>query len=299
MGKKTRRGRNNTGFYFARAARAGRADLAARTPELASLNQKKVTMVGLGCLGAPSALEFARCGIGEVRIIDYDTVEAGTIVRWPFGLKAVGRHKTEVIRDFCREHYPFTRVVPYAHRIGQVRLTDKESSEFDILEAALSDTNLIYDASAERGVQYLLSDLAAELRIPYISVSTTYGAWGGQLVRVHPRRTQGCWMCLMHSLDDGSIPSPASDQRGEHQPAGCADPTFTGASFDTAMIALGGVRLAVSTLAEEEAGGYPNFDWDVAVVNLRNEEGKVIPPSWRTFQISKHHSCGCAAKAEN
>ncbi len=41
-------------------------------------------------------------------------------------------------------------------------------------------------------------------------------------------------------------------------PRGCADPTFTGAGFDVATIALQGVRLVVGTLAGSIPGGYPD-----------------------------------------
>lgn len=295
---KRKKGRKNIrgNFYFARASRAGYQDLTTRIPELSHLNKKRVTIVGLGCLGAPSALEFARCGVGELRIIDFDIVEAGTIVRWPFGLRSVGKRKTEVIEKFLNENYPFTKVTSFPHRIGEVRYSAEHPSDNQVLGDALNNTDLIYDASAEQGLQYILSDLASELNIPYVGISTTFGAWGGILVRIRAEKTEGCWRCFMHSLDDESFPSPLSDPHGEVQPVGCADPTFTGASFDTGIITLGGVRLAISTLTEKDENGYPSLEWDIAIINLRDHKGNAITPSWQTFNLKNHPSCACAKK---
>ena len=286
--------KKNFSGIFVRAARAGRDDLISRVPELSYINDKKVTVIGLGSLGAPSVIELARCCVGEIRILDFDIVEAGTIVRWPLGLTAVGRNKTEAILDFIKENYPYTKIVPYRKRIGSVRLSEDWDSDLDILTSALDGTDLIYDATAEIGVQHLLSDLAAEQKKPYICISTTNGAWGGILTRIRPQVTEGCWQCFLAQLKDKSIPLPSEDPNGALQPIGCADPTFTGSGFDTGIIALSGVRLAVSTLTAGQEKCYPGFDWDIAVINLRDDKGNATIPSWSTFILNKHPSCFCS-----
>jgi molybdopterin/thiamine biosynthesis adenylyltransferase len=278
-------------LFFVRAARAGREDLISRIPELSQLCKKTVTVVGLGCLGAPSVLELARCMVGEIRIIDFDIVETGTIVRWPFGLTAVGKHKTDVITDFIKKNYPYTKIVPFTHKIGG---DPNPRERLDVLESALDNTDLVFDATAETGVQYLLSDLAAERNIPYIGISATVGNWGGMLFRIRPLVTEGCWLCFMHHLNDKSIPTPVADPTGLFQPIGCADPTFTGSGFDASIISLSGVRLSVSTLTAQQEKGYPSFDWDVAIVNLRDEQGKATVPTWKTFSLQRHPLCSCS-----
>lgn len=282
---------------LARPGRAGRLDLRERIPELSGLSKKKIAVVGLGCLGAPSAIEFARCGVSELRILDFDIVEVGTSVRWPFGIKTAGKNKTDIIRDFINEHYPYTKVLPYPYRLGAVDFAENAKTDIDILQEFLDGIDLVYDATAEIGLEHLLSDLAAERGIPYIRLSTTPGAWGGLIARIMPAKTEGCWNCMMHALNDGSIPSPNLDPRGNVQPIGCTDPTFTGAGFDTGIITLGGVRLAISTLTSAIESGYPSFDWDVAVINLRDPAGKAIVPDWKTFNLKKHHYCSCGKKS--
>lgn len=288
------RNRSRAGFdaYLARAGRAGRADLAARIPELSVLNSRKIAVIGTGGIGAPSAIELARCGVGELRLVDGDHVDPGTIVRWPLGITVAGKSKVESLRDFISANYPYTDVSAHRHRIGVPRESPEDPSDLDVLGRVVDGADLIYDATAEVGLNHLFSDLAAERGIPYVCVSTTFGAWGGRIIRIRPNgQTRGCWMCHQHWLMEGRIPAPPEDPNGGVQPAGCGDPTFTGAGFDVATIALGGVRLAASTLSNGAKGAYPAIEWDVAVISLRDEHGHLLAPRWETFTLERHPAC--------
>lgn len=92
--------------------------MAARIPELSSLHNRKVAVTGLGGVGWASAIELARNGVGQLRILDYDFVEPGTTVRWALGLSSAGRQKTAALADFIRNNYPYTTVITHNHRIG-------------------------------------------------------------------------------------------------------------------------------------------------------------------------------------
>jgi hypothetical protein len=179
-------------FYLARAGRAGRSELQSRTPELKPLAKKKIAIVGLGCVGAPSALEFARAGIGDLRLLDHDYLEPGTVVRWPLGLSAAGLPKTEALKVFIRENYPYTKVETWTHMIGSA--FEQKDTDARVLNELLQDVDLLYDATAEVGIQHLLFDLASAKHITYVSIFTTPGAWGGWVARIRPGLTKaaGC-----------------------------------------------------------------------------------------------------------
>jgi len=276
-------------FYLARSGRGGKSDLELRVPELKPLSKKRIAIVGLGCVGAPSALEFAKAGIGDLRLLDHDHLEPGTVSRWPLGLAAAGMPKTEALKLFIREHYPYTNVEIWTHMIGSA--AEQKESDLNVLNALLQDIDLLYDATAEVGIQHLLSDLARSKHITYVSASTTPGAWGGWVTRIRPGKTKGCWVCLQHLWEERAIPLPPEDSKELVQPAGCAAPTFTGASFDIMEVVLTGVRLSVATLCSEASDGYPGIDWDVGILSLRDLAGKVIPPRWETFDLERHGSC--------
>src|SRR6266545_171788 len=183
--------------YPVRAGRIGRGDLTLRSPELQPLGEKSAAMFGLGCIGSTSALALARAGIGELRLLDHDYVDPGTVGRWEIGLSAAGRSKVEVIKERIEYDFPLTNVsVASQWKIGAVRDPHAvEESEYSVIAAMTDGVSAIYDSSAEVGVNRFLSDVAQSLKIPYILVAGTPGGWGGEVLRISPGMTLGCWYC--------------------------------------------------------------------------------------------------------
>lgn len=280
---------------FVRAARAGRSDLGERVPAVTSVRDKIVALFGLGAVGAPMALDLARNQTGELRLVDHDFVEPGPTVRWPLGFVAYGQMKPRALKEFMAEHYPRTCVTWARMRVGNCRHPDAEGvSELSLIGEMLEGADLVADATAEVGVNHLLSDLARERGIPYVCVSATPGAWGGLVARIRP--DGACWMCLRKALyEDRTIPLPPADDAGEVQPAGCADPTFIGAGVDLQEVALEGVRSILGTLSGGP-DGYPDGAWDVAVLALRDADGRRIPPTWTVHNIPRQADCPCCAQ---
>lgn len=281
-----------TTAFLSRAGRAGPSDIYQRLPELFPLRTKTIAVFGLGCLGAPSAFEFARCGIARLRLLDPDFVDPGTIVRWPVGLRAAGLPKAEVIANIIGLDYPYTEVSFRRHALGAVREpTSSVQSEHEIMRFMTDGASLIFDATAEVGVQQFLADYAARLQIPYVSVNATPGGWGGHVLRIDPRFTEGCWLCYQERFNDADFPELPALEDDEIQPAGCGDPTFTGSGFDMLQVAMAGVRMAVATLCGGDDGAYPYPDWDATVIALRNADGQLITPTFTSLKLLRHQQC--------
>ena len=277
------------GAYIARGQRISREDLAVRTPALRRLARKHVAVIGLGGLGAFIALELARAGIGELTVLDGDGVEAGNTVRWPVGLTAVGHRKVDVIAGLIANEHPYTTVHKVDGRIGDPGpLTHpggrRTASELDVLSETIERVDLIIDATAELGVQHLLSEIGAGR--PQLYVWATEGAAGGAVARIDG--SAGCWACLQQALDTGAIALPPADMQATVQPRGCATPTFTGAAFDLAPVSNQAVRMAIATLV-----GTPNPAADVCVLSLRDGDGVPLAvPSWSTHPLPVSAACG-------
>lgn len=273
-------------YFFVRAGRCGKMDMSQRIPELKFLKDKKVAVIGLGSIGAPSAIEFAKAGVGELRIIDNDYVSPGTVVRWPLGLMFTPFQKTQTIKHFIDNNYPYTKVISLECRIGSF-----DVKQFNEIEKIFDGIDLIYDATAEHGVHHFLSDYSRNKKIPYMLASTTLGAWGGVVARFIPNEKGMCWLCFEEAKHDGTIPEPLEDLSGSIQPFGCGDPTFTGANFDIQQIAMMGVRTAISTLSSGNGNDYPIIDWNVAIAFFRDSDGNLINPTWETFNLKEYPSC--------
>lgn len=273
------------GSYFARAGRAGSLDLRARAPELAGLPASTIALFGLGCIGGISAVEFAKAGTGALRMLDHDYLDSGTLLRWYLGLPNAGLAKAPLLAMFLKKNYPLTTATAHQHALG--RFGEDEA----ILNHMTAGTSLIYDAAAEPGVSYFLAELARHRGIAFVHVSATNGGWGGLIVRL--TTNTGCWYCFKAAQDRHDIPDPPEDKSVRLQPQGCADPTFTGANFDLATIALDGVRTGIASLNST----YPSQSWDVMVVALRDEHGALIPPRFDTYALPKDPTCPMCGSA--
>lgn len=141
-------------------------------------------------------------------------------------------------------------------------------------------------------MNYFLSEVAKEFALPYVVVSATEGGWGGRVARFRAEADTACWNCLMHHEEDHPSLIPPADPdpaTREVWPAGCTDPTFTGAGFDIVAVAMAGVRLAISTLCEEDAGAYPTAPWDLGVYRFRDATTTV--PTTSTHVLAQHERC--------
>lgn len=276
---------------FVKTARAGREDLAARMPATRLLQTRSVALFGVGAIGAPAALELARAGVGRLLLVDHDLVDPATVRRWPFGASALGARKVDVLQRQLAADYPWTEVATDAMKVGAIEDVIEGLQQGDRLNALLDGCDLIIDCTAELGVNHLLSEVARVRPVPYLLGNATPGGWGGMVASFN--RDSPCWLCLRHALyADAAIALPPADPAGELQPPGCADPTFTGSAFDLSEVSLELVRTAVGMLTGSE-GGYPEAGWHVAVLHLRDSDGRRLPPQWQAAEIPRRPICGC------
>jgi molybdopterin/thiamine biosynthesis adenylyltransferase len=261
--------------------RAGRSDLTARTPETVFLQKKKVSVVGLGCIGAPVAVELSKAGCGTLVLVDSDLTEPGQTIRWPVGLQLAGQNKAAGLATFIRENWPYTTVEP---------LTTKVGISIPLDEHIVSEADLVLDCSAEEGVQRYLAKVCREQSKTLILASTTPGARGGIVVRFRSDPEQFCFQCWELYQQEGMVPNPPEDAGGRIQPVGCADPTFTGTGFDATEVSLMATRTATGELGRNEVAAYPDCWWNVAVLSLRNGD-QIIPPRWEVLFLRPHRLC--------
>jgi molybdopterin/thiamine biosynthesis adenylyltransferase len=284
-----------TRHHLARTHRAGPLDLLDRVPDLVGLGRARVLIVGLGALGGAISVELGRAGIGKITGLDFDHVEAGTLPRHVAGFDFLGRLKTEAVGRLTAAHSPYITVAGIPGRLGNVRWESGQPREDEQLREWLADYDLVVDATAEEGINHLLSAVCREMEIPYICVWATNGGWGGAVARIDAAAGTGCWVCLQYHLADGTIPQPPASPRAFVQPAGCADPTFTGAGVDLDAVSNHAARVTIATAARLVGAAYPDAGHDVAVLALRTSDGHATVPTWRGHPLSPHLGCGCGS----
>ena len=74
------------------------------------LKEAKVCILGLGGLGSNVAVLLARSGIGYLKLVDFDVVEASNLNRQQYRISHIGMKKTEAIRTIIKEINPFVEI---------------------------------------------------------------------------------------------------------------------------------------------------------------------------------------------
>jgi len=281
------------GRYIVHGDRISRADLSQRLPLYIGLDNATVAVSGLGALGSELTLELAKAMTKTIRGLDFDVVDVGTIVRWAGGLTAAGHLKTEYLRQRVAADYPYTKFDSFQLQIGASAFhrASNTESELDVIHEFLESADLIIEASAEIGIQQALSAAAEELGMRQLFVWATEGAQGGAVALVDPTQG-GCWLCLQHHLDEGSIPLPAHDSPKTLQPRGCGNLTYRGAGFDLTPVVAQAVRVAAGVLSESSSIEGST----VHICSFPDRPGD--PPEWTTYPILERHDCPVCAERQ-
>lgn len=271
-----------------RTLRAGKADIGARVPGVECLRDKSVAVFGLGALGAPLAIEIARNGCCRLYLVDHDLIEPGNSIRWPLGATAWGQDKAAALSAFIQREYPWTEAVSHRHNIGT--FSDKENVHGDetLFTSVLEGADLVIDATASYGVTTILGDHCRERGLPLIALFASPTVEGGIVARYEP--DDGCPTCLEYAWSRKQITKPPGlgAENGLQQPPGCAELTFTGASYDLQELSLQAMRLVIDTFDSQGEERKSN----VYTLNL-TDAGERIPPCWDVDPLPKDPDCSC------
>ena len=171
--------------------------------EIGGLGQKKlseahVLVVGAGGLGSPALLYLAAAGVGTIGVIDDDVVEASNLQRQVLHSDdRIGMPKVFSAEQALCALNPHITVRPYHRRL-----------EGEIVEALLSDYDLVLDGTDNFATRRLVNQAAVAAKIPLIAAAITQ--WEGQITTYDPARAAPCFNCVFpHDPAPGLAPSCA------------------------------------------------------------------------------------------
>ena len=102
---------------------------------LKKLKETKVCILGLGGLGSNVAVLLARAGIGSLKLVDFDIVEASNLNRQQYRISHIGMKKTEAIKTIIKEINPFV----------EIEVLDKKVDRENIL-SIVGDVEIVVEA---------------------------------------------------------------------------------------------------------------------------------------------------------
>ena len=103
-------------------------------------------------------------------------------------------------------------------------------------------------------------------------------------------------MCHLYYFDDPpaerKVEPPPSAPEEDIQPVGCLDPTFVGSQVDLVEVSLMGTRAVVdAVLRQTGAQEGSRYDWNLAVLELRDKNGNPQLPKWTPYRLPPHAKC--------
>ena len=172
-------------------------------PEVGLAGQKKikstkVLCIGAGGLGSPIAMYLAAAGIGQIGIVDFDTVDFSNLQRQIIhGTEDVGRPKAESAKETIGSINPNVEVVIHNTRISA-------ENAFDLI----APYDIVVDGTDNFPTRYLTNDACVLLKKPNV-----YGSifrFEGQASVFAPHLGGPCYRCLYpEPPPPGMVPSCA------------------------------------------------------------------------------------------
>lgn len=264
--------------------RAGQIDLGFRVPAVKILRDANIALFGLGALGAPLAIDLARNGCRSLTIVDHDIIEPGNTVRWALGASSWGKAKVKALAEYIGAEYLETQLTSIELFVGKSPHLSDHNSESEIIDDIVGKADVVLDAMASTGVTRLLSDACRRHGKALLSLAATVSLKGGTVTFYHP--ASGCPVCSHNEHLQRA--AGAEDDSDFRQPLGCAERTFSGASYDLQELTLEAMRMTIDFLSNRDT--YQ----DSLVHTLTLHDGsKRVPPKWQIDRVPLMKECGC------
>ena len=146
------------------------------------LKLANVLIVGCGGIGCTSAELLARAGVGQITLIDADTIEISNLQRQiAYVEENIGFYKAEILAKRLKQINPHIRIENYNSKLDESNA-----------EQLISTQDLVLDGCDNFTTRYLVNQICTQLNVPLISASAI--GFQGQLFMVEG--DSACYECL-------------------------------------------------------------------------------------------------------
>lgn len=120
------------------------------------LKLSKIVIIGMGGLGNPLAQYLVAAGIGQLTLIDFDTIEISNLHRQVlFGIDDCGSFKAQTAARKLSVLHPDAHINAITERITEKNLPD-----------LLTEVDLVADCTDNFESRYLIDQIAGKLKVP-------------------------------------------------------------------------------------------------------------------------------------
>ena len=184
--------------FLSQPPRSQRTSLLLGPENLQKLASARVLVLGLGGVGAFAAEALARAGVGELVLIDSDSVEESNCNRQLIALTStLGKPKAEVLAARVRDINPAVRVTPLIQYLEDANIDELLATKFDFAVDAIDSltpkVNFILKCRAAKIPTVSALGAGGKLdpaQVRLADISKTYGCALGRVVRKKLRDNQ-------------------------------------------------------------------------------------------------------------
>ena len=154
------------------------------------LSRARITVIGAGGLGAPALLYLAAAGVGQLRIVDPDTVSLSNLQRQIlFRTEDVDASKVERAEAALKALDPGVEIEALSLK-----------ATADTLPDLLADADLVLDGCDDFPTRFAVNRAAIKARIPLVSGAV--GRWEGQVgvFAPHLQDNAPCYQCWVPEI---------------------------------------------------------------------------------------------------
>lgn len=221
-----------------------------------NLFAKTIALIGCGSIGSHLATKLAALGVGTLRLIDNQVLEAENIHRHALGVADIGTNKAAGVAKFINRNYP--------HLITECR-TEQIQDLIEQRPEFITDSDLVLIALGDETLELRLND-SLNLAMKRIHVWVEPLSIGGHLLLTGLEQV-GCYRCLF--IDDPVL--------GLYNQTAFAAP---GQSFQKSFSGCAGVFTPFSAVDADRAA---NEAATLAARVLLGKEVKNSIISWRGY----------------
>jgi molybdopterin/thiamine biosynthesis adenylyltransferase len=218
-----------------------------------ALLESKVLVLGLGGLGSSAALYLASSGIGELHLLDPDTLELSNLQRQVIHKQeAIGVNKALSAKQTLSALNDSIKIVAHASCLSE-----------SLLAELISTMNVVLDCTDNSHSRRLHNQLCVQQKVPLISAAAI--RFEGQLMVVDPsQENTPCYQCVYPNVDttqmscsELGIMAPVVGMMGVFQ-------------------SLEAIKI-ISGVGAKSSGALHSFDG--------------LSAQWRRFNVTKNEQC--------
>jgi len=162
--------------------------------DFTKLREKRALIVGVGGLGALTSEIMARCGLGELILMDYDVLEEANLNRLVYRASQIGMPKVEAIKEHLWDANPDVKIITYP-----LDITDGAGYDAFLKECKTSD--IIFGCVDSFQVRLFMNAKCVEFRKAFIDAGASIDGINGSVHVIIPGKTP-CYRCNRPALKD-------------------------------------------------------------------------------------------------